>query len=84
LKEATKLYGISILTSTERYETPQELRIEGSENGTDWVTLPLTYQTHSDYAFSPVSIKYIKLILEQNSDEIAWTVNDVMFHVVPN
>ncbi len=84
LKEATKLYGISILTSTERYETPQELRIEGSENGTDWVTLPLTYQTHSDYAFSPVNIKYIKLILEQNSDEIAWTVNDVMFHLASN
>ncbi len=84
LKETMKLYGISILTSTERYETPQELRIEGSKDGTDWETLPLTYQTHSDYAFSPINVKYIKLILEESSDELAWTVNDVMFHLASN
>lgn len=84
LKEMTKLYGISILTSTERYETPKELRIEGSENGVDWEKLPLTYQTHSDYAFTPVNVKYVKLVLEQSSDELAWTVNDVMFHLASN
>ena len=84
LKETTKLYGISILSGTGKYEYPQDLQIEGSENGIDWEILPLTYQTQSDYAFKPADVRYIKLILAQDSKENAWTVNNVMFHLASN
>jgi len=79
-----KLYGISILSGTGKYEYPQDLQIEGSVNGVDWEILPLTYHTQSDYTFTPAEVRYIKLMLDQDSDENAWTVNNVMFHVVPN
>lgn len=81
LKEAMQLYGISILTGTGKYEYPQELQIEGSENGIDWKILPLNYKTQSDYAFSPAKVRFIKLILKQDSEENAWTVNDMIFHI---
>jgi len=84
LKDTTKLYGISILSGTGKYEYPQDLQIEGSENGIDWEILPLTYQTQSDYAFNPADVRYIKLILAQDSKENAWTVNNVMFHLASN
>ena len=84
LKDTMKLNGISILSGTGKYEYPQDLQIEGSENGIDWEILPLTYQTQSDYAFSPAEVRYIKLMLDQDSDENAWAVNNVMFHVVLN
>jgi len=84
LKDTTKLYGISILSGTGKYEYPQDLQIEGSENGIDWEILPLTYQTQSDYAFKPADVRYIKLILAQDSKENAWTVNNVMFHLASN
>ena len=84
LKDSIQLYGISILSGTGKYEYPQDLQIEGSENGVDWDILPLTYQTHSDYAFSPADVRFMKLILRQDSEENAWTVNNVLFHVTSN
>ena len=84
LNDTMKLYGISILSGTGKYEYPQDLQIEGSVNGVDWEILPLTYHTQADYTFTPAEVRYIKLMLDQDSDENAWTVNNVMFHVVPN
>ncbi len=83
LRDSMILYGLSLLPGSDKYEAPQNLRIEGSQDGINWELFSLIYKTHSDYAFKPTNIRYIKLKLDQDYEKNAWTVNDIIFHVQP-